>query len=273
MDVIRPIRKSTRSRVFWLGDTDKVINLYKYMNIEHAFDFLKSGILYFAEPTVWKDPYERRFYDADYSALDYRQTKLFCACFTDRPDNEAAWKMYSRGGDSALASRCMQYRLSKRSLLNNLSAFAGENKCTVYIGHVNYGHDKYIIDTLHTLENSKYEHFFSQFDLEKYLNLLLIKRKDFEYEKEIRVFIVPDDQEGYKKSDIGIMDRSGKGLICPVKIQDHINDLVFSCTIDPNCTGLESDMIKAMFDNYLSKDKKCKLSGLYSPQKRITIEK
>lgn len=265
MATIRPIRKSSRSRVFWIGEADRVKNLYKYMDMERAFDFLRSGTLYFVEPTIWKDPYEKRFYNADYSNLGYARPKVFCACFTYRADSEAAWRMYC--GDSGIASRSMRLRLSKKGILDRLDKFARDNNCTVYAGNVDYSFDRYVIDTLHRRESPQYDAFFAGFDLEKFLNLLLIKRKDFEYENEIRIFIVPEHAAA-----IGQPGKSNDDLLCPVIIPNHTEHME-APVIDPNCTDLEIEMITKLSDELLAgKDKRCKRSGLYAPQETIIIE-
>ena len=67
-----------------------VHSLYKYMNVQRAIEFLESGDYYFVEPIEWADPYEKRFYTADYSSLRYTPKQCFCTCLTHKISSEAA---------------------------------------------------------------------------------------------------------------------------------------------------------------------------------------
>ena len=90
--------------------------------------------------------------------------------------------------------------------------------------------------------------------------------KAFDYEKEIRIFIIPSDDALYKvdqKNDYHI----------PIKWDNTIlTDLVKSITISPNCTPLETQMIEKQIQDITQGAIKCRQSKLYSSFDPIIIE-
>ena len=76
---------------------EKKVYVYKYMTISTALICLKNNTLRFSLPTTssWKDPYESRFYSAEYHNLrlgkrDFDR-RLFACCVTKNKLSEPAW--------------------------------------------------------------------------------------------------------------------------------------------------------------------------------------
>ncbi len=229
-----------------IGSANRKHNLYKYMNAERAIQFIESKKICFVEPVVWNDPYEKRFYTADYSNFnDYKPPKkIFCTCTTLNETSEAAWSIYS-SNSTGLASRCVQFKFNRREFLKTIDNFTVDNSFHFYEGSTVYDLDDYTIKNLHKRESLLFKKIFEDFDLTKYLNLLLIKRRAFEYENELRYFILPNN--------IGKTDK--------LFIEFNIKELIKSISIDHKCSDFEYELIKT----------KCKEAGIKVEIKKFDL--
>lgn len=262
---------------------DKIYNgnhLYKYMDLESALLSLdkkpavdnnpeKEPNLRFVEPTSWDDQYEGRFYNAIFNGkeIDAETTPfLYACCFSSKRENEAAWILYSHDR-TGLASRCVEFTINKFKLREQL--VKNTKDCAIYIGNVNYK-NKEVIDKIHLRNldnenneiNEDYNHYFKFFTLERYLELLLLKRTTFEHEREVRIFIIPDSDKDMKKTR-----RNKKGEFngdekpkCKFVNIDWI-DIIEEVKIDKHCTAFEKSLLQEKLDKlieekgYLEKDK------------------
>lgn len=205
--------------------------------------------LRFVEPPYWDDEYERRFYTADYSKVDsdpMKTPRLFATCFATRRDSEPAWMVYDRAG-----KRCVQFCINqvalRTELARKLKGFFIVEGAVEYVNNYN-------LNTLHLSKDQDgesidfYNQYFTDFSLEKYLHLLLLKRTAFEHEREIRVFIRRKNDKGKKsttKEDAEHIDISLdwlsflEGIKVDYKcteteislLQYHINKLIDKSTI------------------------------------------
>ena len=226
-------------------------SLYKYMNVQRAIEFLESGDYYFVEPMSWTDPYEKRFYTADYSSVNFAPRQCFCTCLTDSISSEAAWKMY-RNSNGGLADRTIRFEFNRKILFSVW-------QCQLWL------HDKR--DKWTGPSNSNYDKYFVNIDEEKFLHLLLIKRKAFKYESEIRLFILPEHREEiYLDEDLKVFQS--------LKLQfskEQLESMIESISIDPSCSDIECDMIKTKIQT-LFPNIKCTKNGLYSKKPRLIIK-
>lgn len=210
----------------------------------------------FIEPSGWDDQYERRYYTADYKKLEIDHSltpKLYATCFTTQKESEPAWQVYTRGKDG-LGKRCVQFSINQVALRNEL--VKNLKDCTIVEGLVKYL-STYEIDTYHLStdkngnRNDSYMKRFSNFTLENYIDLLLLKRTAFEYEKEVRIFII----ENNNKTDI----KSEK--------KDNVKQKVISLDwlsflegikVDPKCSEIEikllQDEINSLIDDRIKSE-------------------
>lgn len=63
--------------------------LYRIFKFEHLVDIFKKSELFFARPTTWDDPYERRI---DHPAMN----EVFAQCWCRRVVSDAMWRIYSQ---------------------------------------------------------------------------------------------------------------------------------------------------------------------------------
>lgn len=163
--------------------------LYKYMPLKTAILCLQNNTIRFRKPSQWEDPFEKIYYLADYTNVMPTppfSTDLYACCLTSRSNCEASWRIYT---DDYVANPCVQFKIYIGQFRKFLEKFSKDIKVSVYEGRVEYGVSDYEIRHLYQKNNRLYPLFFERFDLEKYLNLMLLKRKYFEYEDEIRFFL------------------------------------------------------------------------------------
>lgn len=262
-----------------VGDLPHGNFFYKYMDLESALRCLelrkkgnfveKKPNIRFVEPTSWDDQYEGRFYNARYKLAEQSGAYLdvsfldnpflYACCFSSKRENEAAWILYSHN-KTGLASRCVEFTLNRmrlrEELVNNLK------ECAIYIGAVQYI-NKEEIDNIpkpkigsDNHRNENYYKYFAPFTIECYLNLLLLKRPAFEHEKEVRIFIVPNDEKGNPKTRRGADgtfpdDVKPKSTFVDI---DWVN-VIDEVKIDENCTEYEVSLLENRL-NVLAFEKK-----------------
>ena len=227
---------------------------FKYLDLESALLCLKYKNIRFAEPTRWEDKYEGRFYQAKYENVckdDGCAPFLYACCMTHKPNNEAAWKIYSYG-KTGLGAHCVQFKINRHKLRLQL-AKSKQVKAgyTVFEGKVLYCRED-VINGIHKkkykasngseVENENYHRFFDSFDLLSYLNLLLLKRDYFKHENEIRFFIIPNDVDKPKAKE----SQKGGTKVFGDSLDVDINwaDILEEIKIDAKCTNLEYEIFK-----------------------------
>ena len=238
---------------------------YKYLNVDSFLKCLEFSNLRFTEPVEWNDKYEARFYNAIFSNLK-TDTKfypyLYANCVTTRPDSEAAWQVY-RYGKTCKNSCCVEIQIDRykfrEQLAKNLS------NCDVYVGMTRYEH-KAIIDCIHLKkyphditikgkkykegeENNEYKKYFDEFCLEKYLNLMLLKRMAYEYEHEVRFFILPHDKTVDDKTTLDTLEDNKKNKLTEKLVKIDWLDVIESIRIDSNHKDCEKENVeKKLFE-------------------------
>ena len=177
------------------------IKLYKFMDWKAFKDTLSKG-LQFCEPSCWPDKFESRFYEANYSSVTHAAEplprQLYACCLALEGNCEAAWRIYGKG------SVCVRLTIRRSAFLNLLARHVVRGLMEAYEGKVIYL-KKYILSNLHipNIQGATKVHkaLFNRatFSLDDFLSLLLLKRDDFEYEKEVRYFLVPHQKREQKK--------------------------------------------------------------------------
>lgn len=205
--------------------------LYKHMSLENALATLNNHTLWFANPTIWKDPFESRFVSAKYvdnnkKTIDFPWIdRVFCACFTETAASEAYWTPYSQQQIG------VEFRISRQELLRVLKNYA--DAYDIFIGKVEYMLTSHIKGPVNSIpfsapiptKNSK----------EWWARLLLLKRVAYRYEDEIRIIIVKRD----------------KTLENGIQIKYHCPDtsLIDSIVLDPTIGKYTEELLKDTFAN------------------------
>lgn len=254
--------------LYCIGNKPKGKTIYKYMPIETALLCLKDNTFRLSIPTKWKDPFEKYFYTADYKNVmpnSQFDTKLFACCLTKNRDCEAAWKMYT---DDPNNNPCVQFKIYQGQFRRFAERFVRDKGVELYEGLVSYKLTDSEILHLYQRGNKNYPAFFTDFSLEKYLNLMLIKRPFYEYEGEVRYFIHGNGL----CSNNNYLDITIPWSLC-----------LYSVKLPPYCSdGMKKDLEKALEANYHLCIKEYKgyypqrippvENSLYAPLNPITIE-
>ena len=196
----QPSNESLPSSINLIGETMVPKELFKYWSYNSLKELLNKKELVFVHPGLWKDPFEKIYLTTDYIALGFKQTKIYCMSFIVGVENEdTEWKMYSDNDKKTI--RC---RINVRPLCEIISAFAEKNDLLVYMGNVNYELTRDKIQSLYLLKGKDHDHYFKEFSLGKYLQLMALKPKNHEYENELRIFLVPKQENKYFKDILKI---------------------------------------------------------------------
>lgn len=240
----RPLRKDVkpdgeRQNFCYLGDKCRNTTVYKYLNLESVLLCLENSNIRFQQPSEWPDKYESLFYNATYDRLgisDDLHPKLFACCFTTAKMSEAAWKVYSYD-KNGLAHRCVKLAINLNKLRDALNDYGKKNGFKVYESLMDYSLNDEEIINLHKKSSPYYAELFDNFDgLNAYLSLLVIKRKAFSYENELRFFLVPDDCH--------------KNLETIEDVTLSLSNLIESIAVDDKCSDMEMNILKVYCKNH-----------------------
>lgn len=162
--------------------------VYKYQKTSTALKCLGKdgkGTLRFSEPSEWNDPTEKTFY----SVLGGKKGApiVYAACVTNKQLSEASWITYQYGSNEG----CVKFSIDFLELLMQIEIWASEHNYTFYIGKAYNRTWKELKNVGKKDENCLYKIVFKGSSLlEDSLRLLLLKRDGFDYEREIRLFLV-----------------------------------------------------------------------------------
>ena len=191
-------------------------------------------------PLSEKNPFSALFLSQKVAFLigTYRYTPnpLYVCCFTTGEETDAGWKQYV--SNSGLGARCVRIRLNSNRLISFLNNYAEKQHCNIYIGAVTYEYKEREIDEFYRKGTKMNSFLFTKFSLINYLSLLLVKRSAYYTEKELRIFVVPDNYDRKQ--------RKGK-LFIPLGLK--WNDIIKEVLLSPDCTNEEVTFIKWLCEN------------------------
>ena len=209
--------------------------LYKHLPLENALCSLNENYLWFANPSEWKDPFEKRFLEAKYirDGKEVRfswKDRVFCTCLTQTQTSEAYWNAYRHDNIG------IEFKIYKEKLLEELERYDDSYK--VFIGRAEYLKTRDITKDLRDIP------FNPPIEKNRRLNsdlfaarLFLLKREDFKYEDEIRIIVVKKNQT--KEAGIKVKYACGN------------TDLIYQIVLDPNIGKSTAAMLKKVFiDEY-----------------------
>ena len=184
--------------------------IYRYMSLSSFLKCLCTKSIRFNEPSQWPDKFESRFYCAKYKSLDFPR-KVFSLCTTEERDCEPSWSIYAK------TEPTIQIKINRQKWLcqlNDWSKDKGKDLFEIYEGKVNYDLNEAHIAVIHeptfktitgrTQKTAGHSNLFQPFDLDSFLSLLLLKRKAYEYEKEIRYLLVSNQNKKNEETHIDL---------------------------------------------------------------------
>ncbi len=164
--------------------------VFKYMPLDRLVKSIESHNLVFVSPAAWYDPFEQLYYGIDCSSRGYATEDIACMCVSEKSstNEDASWRVYADSSDKSV-----RVSIDQKSLLDLLEDYASTNGFEVYIGKVDYSFEKKDIRSLHIPSSVNHSTYFpNKMSREHYLSVMLLKRKAFQYENEVRIFLVKE---------------------------------------------------------------------------------
>lgn len=165
--------------------------VFKYMPLDRFVQCVDKGVLVFVSPMTWYDPFEQLYFGIDCTSKGYATEDIACMCVSEKSstNEDASWRVYA-----GTNNKTVRISLEQDKLLQLLDGYADLNGFEVYIGKVDYSFEKREIKSMYLPSSPHYRDYFPDvMTREHYLSLMLLKRKAFDYENEVRLFLVKDN--------------------------------------------------------------------------------
>lgn len=242
---------------------------YKYMPLDRFIASINKGKFIFVSPSLWKDPFEKLYFNVDCSSHRYNTEQIACLCVTEKSatNEDASWKAYTDNGEKAV-----RLSINRHLFLEQLDDYASKNGYEVYVGRAQYWLEKKDIMNLHK-PGAPYHDLFFPDPMERmhYLSVMLLKRSAFNYENEVRIFLVKQGEIPFENNLLRIpCDYKWDGLITDVTLSPYpvlpdSDDLLHSVRARMN--NLESAELKRILRDLV--DCPIRQSMLYNTYKSV----
>lgn len=216
--------------------------LYRILSFHHVVQIFETNELHFSNPSVWEDPYETRITHNDIN-------KVFAQCWCTKGVSDAMWRIYSPNNLG------VRIGTSVKNLNHMLTKASKDNKLLLRMGSVEYLPQKEINRKAKSIKKE----LSNNFDINKFTDLLFVKREAYDHESEYRAVLVSSDDESRDSS---------KGI----KIKINANELVDSLLIDPRAPVELSDALIYYFKEKIGFSKKLKRSVLYKIPRPLLVK-
>ena len=229
-----------------LRDGDKDRYVYRIIPVKRHYDLFTKRENVLVRPARWEDPFENfilnskaRLPDGEIVQFSFNND-FYGQCWTLLTTSDAMWRIYSPGAQS------VRIRTTVRKLVDSLSTALGEwANVQVFIGKVHYLTDKQLL----SFADNVFAHGLNPVALAE---TLLVKRKAFVHEKEVRLLY-------FEKSN-----RSAEDLF---HYDVNPNALVDQIMIDPHLSKDDADDLKEKIKDETGFTGTIKRSLLYAPLK------
>lgn len=168
--------------------------IYKFMNLNHVKSMIQNKTLWISKVSTWDDVYENILFKQNFfhdlggqlTPVDVSTVgnNIFGQCWTSQPESDAMWRIYSPDKNN--------YAVRVKTTIGNLMDVAfvsSEGIPTVFVGEVSYVDN---VDITRILSQYAQNGLQLRSSMREFAQLLLLKRKEFEHEKEIRLIISKD---------------------------------------------------------------------------------
>lgn len=181
-----------------IGDLNKKLIEKPYIHrielLDRLYKLLNNKELVFVNPDKWEDPLENLIFNSRVIKdgkpfLNPAKERIYSQCWSYEGDSYGIWKIYThKSDDNGEIKRHMGVRITTK--LDNLRMISENNSGEFYFGLMDYKW-KYEIDKLpkdpRIIESVK-----NTIPNVNHIETLLIKRKSYSYENEVRLFSIPD---------------------------------------------------------------------------------
>lgn len=157
---------------------DKLFSVYRYDAVPYFKRNIRKNRLFFSKVENWEDQLERLFVNRG----GWTSDDVACLCMTSNAstNSAAAWKMHKKGEKPLL-----QIEFDIHKVENIMNQWLKKNDSYfVYIKKVKYLSD----DEIKKLKKENWEK--KEYSLDLFVDLLSVKRRDFMFEGEVRIFVI-----------------------------------------------------------------------------------
>ena len=232
------------------------LRLSRYMRFSNVEEIL-GGQLRFDIPTRWADPFEKLFYK-DSITIDSKKFYVACLCFIiDANDGEESlWHVHgdicTKKGD--ISDYRIRATFNIQALCNSLSK--GNPGVTFYFAPIDYSFNReQILQQYHNRMITPYS------SIEEYIDDLLIKRKAFSYEHEVRLFAVSEEPLKNISDDFCFFNlKKAKSIITsitlpPIPITSSYNKQQYHKDLESKLSPLKSAIANAGFKKVIKQSR------------------
>ncbi|MEQ9216641.1 MAG: hypothetical protein RLO17_01275 [Cyclobacteriaceae bacterium] len=197
--------------------------IYRIELLDRFYKILDNKEIVFVRPSTWLDPLENLIFNAQIikNGTPYIhpvKDSIYSQCWSTEGDSYALWQIYtSKKNDQGEFNRHYGVRITTR--IDKLKHFSELNKNSFYYGQMEYLW-KYQLEALP--KNPRILKALKKPTLNiEHLKTLLVKRKSYHYENELRLFGIPNSSQ---------IDPNNSD-ICRFKIEP--TELITSVRFDP----------------------------------------
>ena len=172
-------RSPDGSKVFRDERLPASASFYHYLEYPHALSIFSEGRLRLADPTRWPDPYEREWCKKVFSRPGpLHQTSAYVLCWSRSQYEEPAWRLAAFQRTNPI----IRIRCRVRDILAAASTLAQLRPGSFYAGKVCYEREEKLWQRASSMPAGEMKE-----PTRAAANLMLRKRNDFRFEKEVRV--------------------------------------------------------------------------------------
>ncbi|MFK2902987.1 DUF2971 domain-containing protein [Dyella ginsengisoli] len=231
-----------------IGNIDLETPIYRIFSRQRFLELIKSKKNTLVKPSMWDDPFENAFLqctaimdDGQEVSLEDLRGKWYGQCWTTEKETDAMWRIYSQNKDG------VRVKTTVKKIFHPLwyTYINTHGKSSCFMGKVEYKRRKEIEMSI---EKSHAQNII--LGKTSMAETLLIKRKEFDHEKEVRILFQDIIHKGASKIHQYDID---------------LNDTLDEITADPRATLEEVEML-GEFINLLGIKAPFNQSDLYSFQ-------
>lgn len=227
--------------------------IYRVTSLERLLEMFATNRNVLVKPELWEDTFENFILKSEVKSSTgqtYRYNfyeEMYGQCWTRESASDAMWRIYSPNKD------CLRIRTTIRKLIESMySTHPNHPGAMCCIGKVEYLNNKKLMERA----NSTFEE--SGISVENLFRSLLIKRRAFRHENEVRILF----------HNFNRVNLSSKTYSYSIDAEHLIDQIM----IDPRRSQSESETIKKIIRHATGYRKSIKRSLLYSLPKDTVVE-
>jgi len=223
-------------------DIDLETELYRIISFDRLKETLQNKYLSMSKPKIWPDPYETflmnnkaRMKDGTIISFQHLRDRIYCQCWSLRKECDGLWNVHTKDyvKIKTTANKLMNYFYDTNNIFHYL---------TYFIGKVAYVSEDFISEMQKNGVGVYFNSIYSSYMAIIYS--LLIKRKAFEYEDEVRlIFNVPNRDDIDYSTVINKWNLNSDYFYFKIDINDVIEEITFHPYLkEDKCKILENEI-------------------------------